>query len=262
MLLEGKTAIVSGAGPGLGDAIATALAREGAAVVLVARSRDRLERAGAAIEAAGGRALAAPADITDPDACAAVVAAATAAFGGVDVLVSNAARYAPYDTVIESRPEDWRDVFDVNVLGTLAMCRAAVPAMRARGGGSIVLVNSQVVRTHYPAQKPQGAYAASKGALLAAAVHLAGELGCDGIRVNSVVPGWIWGPRVRDRFAREAAERGVDLRVVYDEIAARMALRRLPEPEDVANAVLFLASDLARAITGQSLDVNGGETFH
>jgi NAD(P)-dependent dehydrogenase (short-subunit alcohol dehydrogenase family) len=93
-------------------------------------------------------------------------------------------------------------------------------------------------------------------------MHMAGELGAEGIRVNSVVPGWIWGPRVKARFQREAAERGVELQVVYDEIAVRTALHLLPLPEDVANAVLFFASDLSRAVTGQSLDVNGGESFH
>jgi NAD(P)-dependent dehydrogenase (short-subunit alcohol dehydrogenase family) len=261
-MLTGKTAIVSGVGTGLGDAIATVLAKNGASVLLVARDADHLKQTAAGIQDAGGKALALPTDITDPDQCLAAVATATREFGSVDILVNNAVRYAPYDLIAESKLDDWRAVFEVNMFGTMAMCQAAVPALRERGGGSIVFINSQVVRNYYRQQRPQGPYAASKGALLATAMHMAGELGSEGIRVNSVVPGWIWGPRVKARFQREAAERGVDLQVVYDEIAVRTALHMLPLPEDVANAVLFFASDLSRAVTGQSLDVNGGESFH
>ena len=262
MLLDGKAAIVSGVGPGVGDAIAAVLARQGASVLLLARNREFLEATAAAIKDAGGRAVPLPTDISDPVQCTAAVAAATREFGGVDILVNNAVRYAPYDAMADSKLADWRAVFDVNLFGTVAMCQATVPAMRARGGGSIVIINSQVVRTYYAQQKPQGPYAASKGALLATAMHMAGELGPDGIRVNSVVPGWIWGPRVKARFDREAAARGVDPKVLYDEIAVRTSLRLLPLPEDIANGVLFFASDLSRAVTGQSLDVNGGEYFH
>ena len=262
MLLSGKAAIVSGVGSGVGDAIAAALAREGARVLLVARNRDFLDATAKAIRAAGGVALAHAADLTDAAASTSAVAAAKAEFGGVDILVNNAVRYAPYDPIADSSLDDWRAVFDVNLLGTLAMSQAAIPAMRERGGGSVVVINSQVVRTYYPGMRPQGAYAASKGALLTMAMHLAGEVGEHGIRVNSVVPGWIWGPRIQARVEREAAERGVEPDVVYRELATRTALRRIPTPAEIADAVVFFASDLSRAITGQSLDVNGGEYFH
>jgi NAD(P)-dependent dehydrogenase (short-subunit alcohol dehydrogenase family) len=261
-LLEGRVAIVSGVGPGVGEAIAETLAAHGAAVALAARSGDRLEAVKGRIEAAGGRALAHPTDVTDAGQVAALVAATTEAFGRLDVLVSNAVAYAPYHRIEESPVEEWRPVLEVNLLGTITACQTAIPAMRASGGGSIVVVSSQVARTHYAGMKPQGAYAASKGALLVTAMHLAGEVGVDGIRVNSVVPGWIWGPRVQERFEREARERGVSADAVYAEMAERMALHRLPRPEDIANAVLFFASDLSGAVTGQSLDVNGGEYFH
>jgi len=261
-VVNGKVAIVSGVGPGLGDAIAAVLAARGASTVLVARNAEHLAETAERLNGLGGHAVAAPADITDPEQCRAAVATAVREFGGVDILVNNAVRYAPYDPIADSKLDDWRAVFDVNVFGTLAMCQASVPAMRARGGGSIVIINSQVVRTYYPLQRPQGPYAASKGALLATAMHMAGELGADGIRVNSVVPGWIWGPRVKARFERDAATRGVAPQLVYDEVASRTALHLIPRPEDVANAVLFFASDLSGAVTGQSLDVNGGESFH
>lgn len=261
-LLAKKVAIVSGVGPGVGEAIASVLAAQGAAVVVAARDGNRLESVKARIEAAGGRALAVPTDVTDSEQVAGLVAATVAAFGRVDVLVSNAVAYAPYEPIETSPVAQWRPVFEVNLLGTIGLCQAGIPAMRAGGGGSIVVINSQVARTHYAGMKPQGAYAASKGALLVAAMHLAGEVGVHGIRVNTVVPGWIWGPRVQERFEREARERGVTAAAVYAETAERMALRRLPRPEDIANAVLFFASDLSGAVTGQSLDVNGGEYFH
>jgi NAD(P)-dependent dehydrogenase (short-subunit alcohol dehydrogenase family) len=262
MLLAGKVAIVSGVGPGVGESVALTLAAHGAAVTLAARSPAQLDDVKLKVESAGGRALAVPTDVTDPDGVAGAVSATLDAFGRLDILVNNAVAYAPYHPIETSPVAEWRPVFEVNLFGTIEICRAAIPAMRASGGGSIVIINSQVARTHYAGMKPQGAYAASKGALLAAAMHMAGELGVDGIRVNSVVPGWIFGPRVRKRFEQEAKERGIAPELVYDEVASRMALRRLPVPQDIADAVLFFASDLARSVTGQTLDVNSGETFH
>ena len=131
--------------------------------------------------------------------------------------------------------------------------------MREQGGGSIVMVNSMIVRVPQPRM---GVYAASKGALLAATQALAQEVGVHGIRVNSVVPGYIWGPSLEAWFAQQAQQRGVDPQVVYDEVAAQTALRHLPTSAEIADAVVFFASDLARAVTGQSLDVNGGHFFH
>ena len=127
--------------------------------------------------------------------------------------------------------------------------------MRAQGAGSIVMINSMIVRKVLPTM---GAYAASKAALLAATQGLARELGGHGIRVNSVVPGYIWGPNLEGYFKFQAGQRGVDPRVVYDEVANAIALGRIPDSEEISGAVVFFASDLSCVVTGQSLDVNGG----
>ena len=258
MLLAGRVGIVSGIGPGLGRAIALALAREGADVVLAARTAPALEDVAAEVRAAGRRALAVPTDVTRPEQCRQLAEAAHDAFGRIDVLVNNAFRSGPYEPVEQASLEDWRKVFDVNLFGTLALCQAVIPFMKARGG-SIVMINSMSMRVIEPRF---GGYAASKGALLTAAQTMAKELGASGIRVNSVVPGYIWGPALERYFADLARQRGTTPEAVYAEVASRTAFGRIPTSEDVAAAVVFFASDLARAVTGQALDVNAGHYFH
>ncbi|TMB54838.1 MAG: SDR family oxidoreductase [Deltaproteobacteria bacterium] len=259
MLLAGQVALVSGIGPGLGRSIALALAREGADVVLAARTATALDAVAAEVEAVGRRALAVPTDLAQPEQCRRLAETAHAAFGRIDVLVNNAFRSGPYDAVDASRLEDWRAVFDVNVFGTLALSQAVIPFMKTAGRGSIVMINSmsmRIIEPHF------GSYAASKGALLTAAQTMAKELGTSGIRVNSVVPGYIWGPALERYFADLARQRGTTPAAVYAEVASRTALGRIPTSDDVAAAVVFFASDLSRAVTGQALDVNAGHYFH
>jgi NAD(P)-dependent dehydrogenase (short-subunit alcohol dehydrogenase family) len=143
------------------------------------------------------------------------------------------------------------------VLAGLSVVRSLTPALIA-SGGSVVMVNSAVLRH---SRKPFGPYKVAKAALLAVAQNLASELGPAGVRVNSVAPGWIWADSLRWWFEFQATERGVPAQQIYDEVAATTDLRRLPLPEEVADPILFLLSDLARAVTGQCLDVNCGE-FH
>jgi NAD(P)-dependent dehydrogenase (short-subunit alcohol dehydrogenase family) len=140
----------------------------------------------------------------------------------------------------------------------LRLTRTFAPALEA-AEGAVVIINSAVIRH---SRRTFGPYKVSKAALLALAQSLATELGPRGIRVNSVAPGWIWGESLQWWFGHLAQERGVDRQVVYDETAATTDLRRLPEPDEIADTVAFLASDLARAITGQCLDVNSGEFHH
>src|SRR5262249_14569970 len=154
--------------------------------------------------------------------------------------------------------DDWRRIFEVNLFGALRLTQLVVPLMKAQRRGSIVFVNSMSIRVIEPLM---GGYAASKGALLTAARTLAKELGSDGIRVNSVVPGYIWSGRMEASFRRLGAERGVSYEAVHAAVPSRTALRHIPESAEVAEAVVFFASDLARAVTGQSLDVNGGHFF-
>jgi len=259
MLLDNRVAIVSGIGPGMGRDISLAFAREGADVVLAARNAARLDEVAAEVRGLGRRALCVPTDIAADDDCRRLVEAAHGEFGRIDVLVNNAFKGGIEPTVEEGRMEDWRKIFDVNVFGSLQLTQAVIPHMRRQGGGSIVFINSmsmRIIEPHF------GGYAASKGALMTAAQTLAKELGADRIRVNSVVPGYIWGPALQGYFRSLAEQRGIDPEAVYAEVAARTALRHIPTSEEIADAVLFLASDLSRAITGQALDVNGGHFFH
>jgi NAD(P)-dependent dehydrogenase (short-subunit alcohol dehydrogenase family) len=257
-LLAGRVCIVSGVGPGLGRQAARALAEHGADLVLAARRQSSLDEVAAEVEAIGARSVTVPTDITDPDACARLMEAATEAFGGVDVLVNNAFRFDAFKTFEEVDLGIWRKIMDTNLFGTLQMTRAALPFMRARGGGSVVMVASMVARQPQPAQ---GGYAISKGALLTATKVLAYELGPSGVRVNAVVPGWMAGPSVDIYVDMTSTGRGVEPQIVVDELNARVPLGRIPSDEDVAGSIVYLASDLSRAMTGQALDTNGGEIF-
>ncbi|BBH67465.1 short-chain dehydrogenase [Actinoplanes sp. OR16] len=256
-MLTGKVVLVAGVGPGLGQEIAVRAARAGADVVLAARTGSFLAEVAGKVTAAGRRALAVPTDLGDAAATERLVAAALEEFGTVDALVHNAFAMPPMRSVNKVDLADVADSFELNVLAALRVIRSLTPALIA-SRGSIVVVNSAVLRH---SRKPFGPYKMVKAALLAATQNLASELGPSGVRVNSVAPGWIWADTLRSWFGYLAAQRGVPAQEIYDETAATTDLRRLPEPAEVADAILFLASDLARGITGQCLDVNCGE-FH
>jgi NAD(P)-dependent dehydrogenase (short-subunit alcohol dehydrogenase family) len=258
MLLENRVAIVSGIGPGMGRDISLALAREGADVVLAARRSEMLDSVAREVQALGRVALCVPTDIAQPAQCHRLADAAHAEFGRIDVLVNNAFFGGRYDLIEEANLDDWRTVFEVNVFGSIELSKAVVKHMKARGG-SIVFVNSMSVRIIEPRF---GGYAASKGALMTAAQTMARELGRYKIRVNSVVPGYIWGPALQGYFKHLAQEQGTTPDAVYADIASRTALNHIPNSEEIAGAVVFFASDLSRVVTGQALDVNGGHYFH
>jgi NAD(P)-dependent dehydrogenase (short-subunit alcohol dehydrogenase family) len=259
VLLENRVAIVSGIGPGMGRDISLALAREGADVALAARTAPTLEALAQEIRALGRRALPVPTDIADPAQCRRLAEATRAELGRIDVLVNNAFRSGPYDPVETATMDDWRKIFDVNLFGSVQLSQAVIPAMKQAGGGSIIMINSMSLRVIEPRF---GGYAASKGALMAATQTMAKELGTSHIRVNSVVPGYIWGPNLEGYFKQLAQQRGTTPEVIYAEIASRTALGRIPTSAEIAGAVVFFASDLSRAVTGQALDVNAGHYFH
>ncbi len=258
MLLKDKVVVVSGIGPGLGRSIAVRSAEQGADVVLAARTASRLDEVAKEVTATGRRALAVPTDIADADAAQRLVEATLAEFGRADALVHNALAMPPIKDLGVVDLDAVRAAFDVNVLGALRLTRLFTPAL-ASASGSVTMINSMVVRF---SQRTMGPYKATKAALLAVAQSLATELGPQGIRVNSVAPGHIWGDSLKWYFGYLAHKRGVDAQEIYDETAANTDLRRLPEPDEIADAVIFLASPLARAITGQCLDVNCGEYHH
>jgi NAD(P)-dependent dehydrogenase (short-subunit alcohol dehydrogenase family) len=259
MLLTDRVAIVSGIGPGMGRDIALACAREGADVVLAARGADKLDAVAAEVRALGRRALCVPTDIATPDDYRRLAETAQAELGRIDILVNNAFKGGLEPLMADGDLNEWRKIFDVNVFGSLQLTQAVIPHMRRRGGGSIIFINSMSMRIIEP---KFGAYAASKGALMIAAQTLAKELGRDKIRVNSVVPGYIWGAALQGYFKMLAKQHDITPDAVYAEIAGRTALNHIPTSEEIADAVIFFASDLSRVITGQALDVNGGHFFH
>jgi len=257
-LLAGTVVVVSGAGPGLGRAIALASARAGADVVLAARTASRLDEVAKEVNALGRRGVAIPADITDEASAAHLAQAALAVFGRVDTLVNNAFAIPPLTTLADADLDAIRAAFETNVIAALRLTRLFTPALAA-SRGSVVMINSAVLRH---SRVTFGGYKMAKSALLALAQSLATELGPQGIRVNSVAPGYIWADSLKWYFGYLAEQRGVDPQQVYDETAATTDLQSLPEPDEVADAVVFLASPMARAITGQCLDVNSGEYHH
>ncbi len=255
MLLEGKTAIISGVGPGMGRDVSLLLAEHGADLVLGARNVERVESVAAEVRALGRRAEVVRLDITDAGSCAGAVEVATGTLGHVDVLVNNAFRDVNRRTFEDSDLSDYRKAMDVNLFGTLQMTHAVVPAMKAQGDGRIIMINSMSAHRIQPLF---GAYTASKAALESATKTLAVELGPHGIRVNGIHPGYIWGDSVQWYFQHLADERGVTAEDVYREVADGAALRYLPPSAEIAGSVLFFASDLSKPVTGQSLGVDCG----
>ncbi|MEU5760934.1 MULTISPECIES: SDR family oxidoreductase [Nocardia] len=258
MLLQDKVVVVSGVGPGLGRAIAVQSAKAGADVVLASRTESRLTEVAKEITELGRRAVVVPTDINDEAAAAHLVEAAHSAFGKVDTLVNNAFAIPPIVDLADVDLDQVRAGFETNVLAALRLTRLFVPAL-AETKGSVVMINSAVLRH---SRRTFGPYKMAKASLLALAQSLATELGPKGIRVNSVAPGYIWADNLKWYFNYLAQQRGITSEEVYAETAKTTDLRKLPEPDEIADAVVFFASAMARAITGACLDVNAGEYHH
>ena len=255
MLLQGKAVVISGVGPGLGQALAKLAAAEGAKVTLGARNSTYLEQVAEQVRSAGGEAVWRATDVTQADQCAALVEASVEAFGGLDGLVNSAYDHGDWATCEQARPEAWGTVYDVNCLGALRMAQAALPAMREAKGGSVVNVSTMSTVNPFPGE---AAYAASKGGLNAMTRHMAQDFGPFNVRVNAVRLGWIYGAPVRSYIdAQVTGGRSRD--EVVDEITGHIPLGAIPPENDCAKSVLFFLSDYARVVTGATLDVNGGQ---
>ncbi|WP_295999218.1 glucose 1-dehydrogenase [Rugamonas sp.] len=243
--LTNKVAVVTGASKGLGAAIAKALAAEGAAVVVnYASSKAGAEAVVGAITAAGGKAIAVAGDVSKPADATAIMAAAVAAYGKIDVLVNNSGVYdfLPIEAVTE---EHFHKHFNVNVLGTLLTTQAALPFMGE--GASIINLSSTVTSFHPPGS---AVYTASKGAVDAITGVLAKELGPRKIRVNSINPGLV---------ETEGTVTGGHIGSDFERYLVSLTpLGRLGQPEDIASVAVFLASDDARWITGEKIITSGG----
>jgi NAD(P)-dependent dehydrogenase (short-subunit alcohol dehydrogenase family) len=261
MLLEDRVVVITGAGPGLGTTLARRCAEEGADVVVAARTAATLDAIVKEVEAVGRRGLAVPTDVVDRDQMRALTTAAHDEFGRIDVLVNAAFPGSHRKNVIDMDDEyldSWRRAIDIAAYGTLLACRFIAPFMVDAGKGSIVNLTSMSSRLAYGGRSD---YASGKAAVHRLSWALADELGPSGVRVNSVAPGLIMSPVLEHWMETTARERGITYEEQYAEHVQAMALRRIATEEEVANAVLFFASDLASAITGATLDVNSGQLF-
>lgn len=256
MMLDGEVVVISGVGPGLGRRMAVRAAAEGASVVLGARSTEVTNAVVDEIEAAGGQAVAVACDVRRDEDVTRLADTAVERFGRITGLVNSAFSHPGFDDLLDTPARQFQRALDITLFGTLAVTRAVVPHMRAAGGGSIVNIGTMATRTP---QRGEGAYATTKAAVHAATRYLALELGEHGIRVNQAVMGWLDGPSVRIYMQMKAAERGVEVQDLHDEVAARNPLGRIPTDEAGAGAVLFLLSPFASEVTGASLDINAGE---
>jgi NAD(P)-dependent dehydrogenase (short-subunit alcohol dehydrogenase family) len=249
--LSGKVAIVTGSSRGIGRAIAEGLAEQGARVVISSRKQDACDAVAADINAehGEGRAIAIAASISDKEALGHLIAETKAQFGQIDILVCNAASNPYFGPMAGITDDQFRKILDNNVLANHWLVQLAAPEMVERGSGSIIIVSSVGGLT---SSTVIGAYNISKAADLQLVRNLAAEFGPQGVRVNAIAPGL-----VRTDFARALWENPDILK----RVTSVAALKRIGEPRELAGAAIFLASDAASFVTGQTLIVDGGSTF-
>jgi NAD(P)-dependent dehydrogenase (short-subunit alcohol dehydrogenase family) len=254
MILNDKTVIITGVGPGMGRAMAIGAAREGAKVALCARSEAFLSEVLSQITREGGHGIAVRTDVASTTDCERLVKETLDAFGRIDGIVNSAYFHPPWSSLESADLEDLQKAFDVNCLGGLRVIRAALPAMKRQRSGSIVNVGTLATR------KPmigEGGYAMAKSALHQSTRQLAVELGEFGIRVNQALMGWMMGVPLQQYFDsmpdRSAAQ------AEQQKVASRIPLARIPADADCAKVVYFLLSDYSSEMTGAALEVNGGE---
>lgn len=253
MILKDDVVIITGVGAGLGAKLAQRCVAEGAKVVMAARSTGVTEP----IEKeSDGNAVAVACDVRDEEACARVVDTAIERYGKVTGLVNSAYAHPGFHDLLATPDKGLRRSMDVILFGALQMARLVVPHMTAAGGGSIVNVGTMTTRK--PMQG-EGGYAVAKAAMTCATQFLALELGGSNIRVNQAIMGWLDGPGVRFYLEMTSQQKGITEQEVYDDIASRNPLGRIPTDEACAGAILMLLSSYTSEVTGAILDVNGGE---
>lgn len=257
--LHGRTAFVTGASHGIGKAISLALAREGAEVVLVARTKESLESVETEIEKAGGKAYSAIADVTNRDDIERVFLDVVRSIGRLDILINNAGGAKPFGSFLDLKDVDWEHAWKLNFMSMVYCTRAAIPFLQKSDAGRIVNISS------VPARQPgffNPHYSAAKAAMLNLSRHLANILGKDNILVNSVCPSTLkgggWDRNVQDRAVREGMSVEEAEKMMEEEEGKKTPLGRIGTPEDAANLVAFLASPLNSFITGSCISVDGG----
>ena len=254
-MLKDKVAVITGGGQGIGRVIALAFARAGANIVLASRSLEALETTRAEIEALGRKTLVVPADIRREESVRNLAELALGYFGHVDILVNNAGITGPTKLLWEVTPAEWEETFAVNVTGPYLCCRAFLPSMIERRLGCIIFMSSMTGKRPLVGRST---YAAGKMALVGLARTLAWETGPYNIRVNVVSPGAVEGERVERVIREQARIEGISLEESRRNFTSNSPLGRMVSPENIADAVLFLASDSAASITGEDLNVSAG----
>ena len=255
MLLRDKVVIISGVGPGMGQALAKIAAAEGAKVGLGARNQAYLDEVAAEIRAAGGEAVAVSTDIGDRAQCDRLAAVTAEAFGRIDGLVNSAYLHGSFAPFEHGDIDEWKQVMDITCFGALRMSYAVLPYLKRQSGGAIANVATMAALKPFSGED---GYAIAKGALATATRQMAADLGKYRIRVNCARMGWLWGASVKGYVQSQVAA-GQREEDVIAPITARIPLGVIPPEEECAKSVLFLVSDYSKMVTGAALDVNGGE---
>ena len=257
MQLENRVALVTGAGSGIGKAAALLLAQEGAWVGVLGRREDVLKEVVAEIEAAGGKAVALPADVSQADEVKASIERLVEYWGRLDIVFANAGINGLWAPIDEIEPEEWDEVVDINLKGTFLTVRYAVPYLKVRGGS--VIIDSSVNGTRMFSNKGASMYATTKAGQLAFGKMVAGELAPFKVRVNIICPGWIESD-IRRNTRRRSFEK-VRKKIDYQEGIIPLTGGKPGKAEQVAQLVLFLASDASDHITGTEIWIDGGESL-
>ena len=257
--LEGKVAIITGGGYGIGKEIALIYARAGARLVLTARTPGPLEETCAAIQKIGVEAITFRADVAKEADCAGMVEAAIKAFGHIDILVNNAGIAGPTKRSTEMALAEWQEVLDINLTGAWLASRAAIPAMVKQKSGNILMISSGAGRRGYPFRSP---YAASKWAMIGLTQTLALEWGAEGIRVNCICPGAVEGDRIERVIRARAEATNAPYEQVKRGFTSAAAMQRMVTEEEVARVSLFLVSELSAGVSGQTINVDAGNIMN